>query len=60
MSVSIIEAHRFTEGSVIRSHCVLAGSLAVLTIVFKVSPERGTSFLPLCRQSSQLSVLKKY
>lgn len=37
MSVSIIEAHRLTEGHMMRSHCVLA----VLTVVFEVLPERG-------------------
>lgn len=37
VSVSIIEAHRLTEGHMMRSHCVLA----VLTVVFEVLPERG-------------------
>lgn len=36
MSVSTIEAHRLTEGCVMRSHYVLA----VLTVVFEVLPER--------------------
>jgi hypothetical protein len=47
MAVSIREAHRLAESSVIRLQCILDGSLGVLTTMCEVSPERGTSSLSL-------------